>query len=117
MAIESLVALALATLVLLVFSIYANKHRSDNSGKDSKRNHEEMRSVLPSLGHIHATHMMNLNNPDENQILELIRTAENVTRPLAPCLTEYGASLFIRLADGREIELRFPDDLCVNHLR
>lgn len=84
MAIESLVALALATLVLLVFSIYANKHRSDNSGKGNKRNHEETRSVLPGLVHIHATHMMNLNNPDENQIWELIRTVKNVTCPLAP---------------------------------
>jgi hypothetical protein len=36
MAIESLVVLSLATLVLLVISIYANKHRSDDSRKRNK---------------------------------------------------------------------------------
>lgn len=67
MAIESLVALGHATLILLVISIYANKHRSDNSGKGNKRNQEETRSVQPGLGHIHATHMMNHNNHDETR--------------------------------------------------
>lgn len=33
MAIESLVVLGLATLVLLAVSIYANKHRSEDSKK------------------------------------------------------------------------------------
>lgn len=36
MAIESLVALGLATLVLLLLSIYANKHRSNGHGKGDK---------------------------------------------------------------------------------
>ena len=40
MAIESLVALALATLVLLVVSIYANKHRKDDSSKEIKNNND-----------------------------------------------------------------------------
>ena len=36
MSVESLMALGLATLVLLVVSIYANKHRSDHSDKRNK---------------------------------------------------------------------------------
>jgi hypothetical protein len=40
MSIESLVALSLATLGLLVISIYANKHRSDDSRKRNK-NHDQ----------------------------------------------------------------------------
>jgi hypothetical protein len=39
MSIESLLALGLATLVLLVVSIYANKHRSEGPNKQSKHNH------------------------------------------------------------------------------
>ncbi|MGA8863665.1 MAG: hypothetical protein WB444_07640 [Gallionella sp.] len=37
MAIESLVALGLATLVLLGISIYANKHRSEDDKKNTKK--------------------------------------------------------------------------------
>lgn len=39
MSIESLMALGLATFVLLVVSIYANKHRSGDSDKRNKHNH------------------------------------------------------------------------------
>ena len=38
MAIESLAALGLATLILLGLSIYANKHRSEDSSKKKKNN-------------------------------------------------------------------------------
>ena len=36
MAIESLVVLGLVALILLLVSIYANKHRSDESGKGNQ---------------------------------------------------------------------------------
>ena len=40
MAIESLVVLGLATLVLLVFSIYADKHRTDKKDKTDQEKGE-----------------------------------------------------------------------------
>lgn len=46
---------------------------------------------------------------NERQLRELAKMAETVLQPLAPRLTEYTARLFIRLADGREIELHFPE--------
>jgi len=41
MAIESLVAFGLATFVLLLVSIYANKHRTNDSNSKEKQHHNE----------------------------------------------------------------------------
>jgi hypothetical protein len=45
MAIESLVALGLATFVLLVVSIYANKHRSEDRNKKHAPHKDEHRTA------------------------------------------------------------------------
>ena len=107
MAIESLVVLGLVALILLLVSIYANKHRSDSSEKGNEHN-REARCVQPVSVHIQSKRLANLNRPDEAQIAELVNMVASVTCPLAPRLTEYGSSIFIRLADGREEEVHFP---------
>lgn len=45
MAIESLVAFGLATFVLLMVSIYANKHRSEDHNKKHAQHQDEHRSA------------------------------------------------------------------------
>jgi len=59
---------------------------------------------------------MNINNDgyknlvmDEEEIRELAKRAQSVLYPLAPRLRECDAQLFIRLADGREVEVRFSE--------
>ncbi|ADL55957.1 hypothetical protein [Gallionella capsiferriformans] len=47
--------------------------------------------------------------PDEAQIQELVRKGEQCLQPLAARVKSYGFRLFIRLSDGREIELHLSD--------
>ncbi|ADL54735.1 hypothetical protein [Gallionella capsiferriformans] len=47
--------------------------------------------------------------PDEAQLQELVRTAERCLQPLAARVNSYAFRLFIRLPDGREIELHLSD--------
>jgi hypothetical protein len=48
---------------------------------------------------------------DDAQLQELARRAEHCLQPLAARVKSYGFRLFIRLPDGREIELHFTDEL------
>lgn len=52
---------------------------------------------------------MKIKIPDEAQLQELVKTAERCLQPLAARVKSYGFRLFIRLPDGREIELHFTD--------